>query len=59
VVTGLGEWEWALRGGGNEKDRTKNENDTHGNGNGGKTGMAEQEWWQNTGIVDYSCSLNK
>jgi hypothetical protein len=26
---------------GNEKRRTRNEN-------GGRTGMAEQEWWQNT-----------
>jgi hypothetical protein len=37
-------------GGGNEKDRTKNGNDRHGNGNGGRTGMVEQEWWQNTGM---------
>jgi hypothetical protein len=40
-------------GGGNEKDRIKTENE-----NGGRTGMAEQEWWQNTGMADYSCSLN-
>jgi hypothetical protein len=20
--------------------------------------VAEQEWWQNTGMADYSCSLN-
>jgi hypothetical protein len=46
-----------LCGGGNEKDRTKNENDRHENG--GRTGMTEQEWWQNTGMTDYSCSLNK
>jgi hypothetical protein len=48
----------SFAGGGNEKDRIKNENDRHGNGNGGRTGMAEQEWWQNTRMVDYSCSLN-
>jgi hypothetical protein len=40
-------------GGGNEKDRIKNENDRHENGT-----VAEQEWWQNTGMTDYSCSLN-
>jgi hypothetical protein len=27
--------------------RKRNESRTR-NGNGGKTGMAEQEWWQNT-----------
>jgi hypothetical protein len=48
----------SFAGGGNEKDRIKNGNDRHGNGNGGRTGMAEQEWWQNTGMADYSCSLN-
>jgi hypothetical protein len=37
---------------GNEKDRIKNGNDRHGNENGGRTGMAEQEWWQNTGMAD-------
>jgi hypothetical protein len=26
--------------------------------NGGRTRMTEQEWWQNTGMTDYSCSLN-
>jgi hypothetical protein len=35
-----------------------NGNDRHGNGNGVRTGMAEQEWLQNTGMADYSCSLN-
>jgi hypothetical protein len=45
-------------GGGNEKDRIKNGNDKHENGNGGRTGMAEQKWWQNTGMADYSYSLN-
>jgi hypothetical protein len=44
--------------GGNEKDRIKNGNDRHGNGNGSRTGMAEQELWQNTGMTDYSYSLN-
>jgi hypothetical protein len=37
---------------GNVKRRTRN-------GNGGRTGMAEQEWWQNEGMTDYSYSLNK
>jgi hypothetical protein len=46
-------------GGGNEKDRTKNGNDKHGNGNDDRTGMAEQEWWQNTGMANYSYRLNK
>jgi hypothetical protein len=44
--------------GGNEKDKINNRNDRHGNENGGRTGMAEQEWWQNTGMADYSYSLN-
>jgi hypothetical protein len=35
-----------------------NENDRYGNGNGGRTRMTEQEWWQNTGMADYSYSLN-
>jgi hypothetical protein len=48
----------SFAGGGNEKDRIKNGNDRHGNGNGDRTGMAEQEWWQNTGMADYTCSLN-
>ena len=48
----------SFAGGGNEKDRIKNGNDRHGNGNGGRTGMTEQEWWQNTGMADYSYSLN-
>jgi hypothetical protein len=33
-------------------------NDRHENGNSGRTGMTEQEWWQNTGMADYSYSLN-
>jgi hypothetical protein len=48
----------SFAGGGNEKDRIKNENDRYGNGNGGRTRMTEQEWWQNTGMTDYSYSLN-
>jgi hypothetical protein len=35
---------WVVRG--------NDGNDRHGNGNGGRTGMAEQEWWQNTGMAD-------
>jgi hypothetical protein len=42
----------SFTGGGNEKDRTKNVNDM------GMGMVAEQEWWQNTGMTDYSCSLN-
>jgi hypothetical protein len=40
-----GEWEWALRGGEMRKTEQIIEMTEHGN----EKGMAEQEWWQNTG----------
>jgi hypothetical protein len=37
----MGMREYRMMAHGNEKRKTMNEN-------GGRTGMAEQEWWQNT-----------